>query len=136
MLRFELVQRDFVFDGSSRDIYVQSTSMLDWDACLEALLLSRFQTTYQRDGVTAPLPGSAIAVFSLVGSVSQTLTVDVDGIDLNCHFFSSTEIEFDFDPRCVADQHALDRLVEFLMLLVSATGKPAIVTPETCRPSR
>jgi hypothetical protein len=26
--------------------------------------------------------------------------------------------------------------VEFLMLLVSATGKPAIVTPETCRPSR
>lgn len=130
MLRFDAVQADFEFDGSLRDIYVQNTSTLDWQACLEALKHSRFQLKYQRDGVVAPTPRDAIEAFSLVGLVSQLLTVYVDGLDLNCHFFSSTEIEFDFDPRCVRDQRALDGLIEFMTLIVEATGKPAIVTPE------
>lgn len=125
----------FEFDGALRDIYVSGASLEDWDAVLAALRSSRFPCTYQCDGEDAPVPRSVKELFDEVERRNRLLAIDVDGNRIHCFFFYPEEIEFDFEPLSVTDQRTLESLLEFLPLVVDATGKTAIVTPESMQSS-
>lgn len=68
--------------------------------------------------------------------------MDVSGIQLNCHFFTVVEIEFDLDPRKIVDPGKLDSVFDFMRGMANAVGKDVVLTLENhpqhvifrCRP--
>lgn len=48
-----------------------------------------------------------------------------------CHFFTTTEIEFDISPREVTSQAALDELLGFLRLVGDTLGRAVIMSYES-----
>ncbi|MBQ0933684.1 hypothetical protein [Ideonella alba] len=113
-------------DGSYRDVYVLGTSLSDWRELSK--LACEFPHTYQRDGVDRPLP-NASAVF---GDRAHThlLSIRVGNATVNCHYFASSEIELDVDPREVRSSEDHDAILLFVERLSAATGKPARITDE------
>jgi hypothetical protein len=131
MLAWHDVKREFVFDGSWRDIYVLDTSVEDWQAAFDALKSSTFfALEYWVDYEAVILPESVSVAFARAGEASPLLTVTAEGVQLSCHFFSESQIEFDLDPREILGQPQLDMLIRFMKVLARATSKPAIMTPE------
>lgn len=129
-LNWDDVREEFVFDGSWRDIYVLNTTLADWQRVLDAIHKAEHDCEYLVDGAPGVLPNDAALTFLTSKESRPLLSVKFGGVQANCHFFSVEEIEFDIDPREVADQPQLDILVEFMQLLANSTGKPAILTPE------
>jgi hypothetical protein len=56
----------------------------------------------------------------------------VSGVELHCHFFTTAEIEFDFDPRQVGEPQ-LRAVLEFMARLGDLTCKLVALTPENGR---
>ena len=56
----------------------------------------------------------------------------VGGIELACHFFTPSEIEFDFDPGGVGEGE-LGCLLTFMADLGDLVGKVVVMTPENGR---
>jgi hypothetical protein len=63
------------------------------------------------------------------------LNLDVQGIDLACHFFTDTEIEFDLLPQQVRDEATLSAVLGFMTEIGSLLGKTVILTPENWQKS-
>jgi hypothetical protein len=118
----------FYVDGSLRDIYVQDTTVDDWDLFLEAV--SCLQTATFVDGDPYPLPTQASEIFERSGETSFLLKIILGQVKMNCHFFTKEEIELDIDPSEVTAQAELDAIVEVLAIVGSALGKDVILTDE------
>lgn len=130
-LAWQTVKQEFAFDGSLRDLYVFDTDLQDWQHVFDRLRQDHYELVYHRDGTTAELPAAAADAFPAPDENVRMLWVKFAGIQANCHFFWSQDIEFDIDPREVVGQVQLDALLAFLQLLADATGKPAVLTPES-----
>lgn len=120
----------FAWDGSLIDIYVLDTTLGDWQCLLDFLLASPYDLRYSRDGAAEPLPDRVEAIFAQRSVANVSLSIDESQLSLNCHFFTSDEIEFDLDPRAIDGQPRLDRMLDFMRALGSTLGKEAILTPE------
>ncbi len=121
----------FAWDGNWLDIYVFDTTMSDWQRLLDALRASSYELRYSVDGETeAQIPGLVEAIFARRSEASVTLSIDARQLWLNCHFFIADAIEFDLGPRVIDGQPRLDRLVQFIDLLLGALGKEVLLTPE------
>jgi hypothetical protein len=132
MLRWETIKSEFAWEGSLRDIYVLATSLSDWQAAWQLLRGGGFDATCTADGVTIPLPQNVGQIFAAQREPLFLVTVLLAGVDLNCHFFTEEEIEFDLDPRTVTGQLQLNALVSFMTELAVATGKAVLMTHENC----
>jgi hypothetical protein len=132
---------EFVGDGSLCDVYVLKGGIEGWDALLR--LAKTRHARFSLDGMAAPLPDAARAVFTEEGRLGALFLLDWKGIELAAHFFDEGDVELDFVPNIVRGQEALDALCSFLRALAEATGKDVIVTPENlpsspilrCRPT-
>jgi hypothetical protein len=51
------------------------------------------------------------------------LAFDIGGIQVACHFFIESEIEFDLWPREVDSQEQLDKLLQFICLIGDTVRK-------------
>ena len=129
------VRQDFESDGSLRDIYVLETRTSDWQRLLDHLRSSGRALRFSVDGLEQPLPTSASAVLALRAQSSPVLNLDVQGIDLACHFFTDTEIEFDLLPQQVRDEATLSAVLGFMTEIGSLLGKTVILTPENWQKS-
>jgi hypothetical protein len=129
-MRWDTVAAEFEFDGSWRDICVLETSIVNWQASLDAIRASTLEFTYRVAGVATDLPTSARAAFPEPGFSDRLLEVRTSGVILNCHFFEENEVEFDLDPREVKSQRELDAVLLFMSLLAEACRKPVSLTPE------
>jgi hypothetical protein len=131
-IAWESVQHEFSFDdGSWRDIYVAGVGYQDWQRVFDRLRHENYELVYHRDGEVVEFPTAAIDAFPAHDDPLSMLWVKFAGIQANCHFFTPDEIEFDIDPREIQGQGQLDALFAFLQLLADATGKPAVLTPES-----
>lgn len=65
---------------------------------------------------------------------SPLLNFDVGSIDVACHFFETTQIEFDILPSQIACQSDLNELLGFLAFVGDVVRDVVILTPEN-RPS-
>ncbi len=130
MIDWNLVSKSFVDDGSLRDIYVQNTSINDWDALLSGLKNYQPQLKIEWDNQFGQWPDNASVIFDESNEFVTTMKIDASGILINCHFFSKEEIEFDIDPKDVTEQSDLDALCEFMRMVGKVVEKPAILTPE------
>ena len=124
------VSDELSWDGSLRDLYVFETSESDWDTFLAALSSWPYETSFLVDGEPAELPQSASAAFEIRQRAAPILRVNVSGITVCAHFFTSDELELDIDPRAVSDSERLSALSEFICRLGQALGRPVVLTHE------
>lgn len=113
-------------DGSLRDIYVENTMSGDWFLFLEHA--RAWDGAYTFQGKPAAWP-SVEAIFESRNR-SHLLVVPIHGVNLHCHFFVSSEIEMDIDPRQVKLPEQHDAVLGFVKSLACKLNKPIAVTPE------
>ena len=124
------VLADFKRDGALRDIYVQGTSLDDWQAVIDLLRPRVPPGAFTIDGDPAELPVDVSVLFSgQPDAPAYCLGVPMGEATLNCHFFCVEEIEFDLDPGEMAAEQ-LDPLIAFLRLLGTTCGKAVILSME------
>lgn len=135
-MEWSKLQSEFEWDGSLRDIYILNTTLADWRSAISALSESGLPLSFKTQGAVSPLPtdvSDVSDVSDVFDSGDGLLSINLDGMLLNCHFFSADEIEFDLDPREVTPADRARALVGFMELLGNATGKPVILTHENAR---
>jgi hypothetical protein len=130
MLAWDDLKAEFAWEGSWRDICVTDTSIADWRAALGMIYATGFSLKFTIDGAESTPPDDALEIFGQPREMSFLLAAFVGGVQLNCHFFAETEIEFDLDPREVIGQSELDAVITFMRKLAGSTQKCALKTPE------
>jgi len=130
MLKWDTVKSEFAWEGSWRDICVRDTGLREWGAATKAVRAAGIREQFMVDGVTARMPDDVARVFEKRSETGALWTLFVTGVQLNCHFFDPSEIEFDLDPREVTGQAQLDGIIGFMLLLSEATISPTLLTPE------
>lgn len=123
-------KNEFKPDGSLRDIYIPHTTLEDWESFYKFLLRRDQSFQYSRsDNQKVSLPSTAAEVFQDTRCV-HTLSIDIGGVFLNCHFFTVKQIELDFDPEYVNSQARLDVVLNFMREAGRLLEKEVLLTPE------
>lgn len=125
---WEKIAPDFARDGSWRDIYVLNTSEADWQAIWDILFKWNPPAIFKAAGKIESMP--LRVEMALDSELASSLSFYVGPIQLACHFFGASEIEFDFDPRQVSGMAEAEQLGRFMRLIGNATGKQVILTQE------
>ena len=127
---WRIVAEDLKPDGALRDIYVHHTTLADWQVALDHVRERYAPLAFTVDGDPADLPRPVADIFPIGDRAVASLSFDVGGIDVACHFFTEEQIEFDLRPEEVTGPERLAVLVSFLRELSTAVGKPAVLTME------
>lgn len=125
-------------DGALRDIYVQDVEIEDWK-----ILINYLNTNH-------------IVKYGLVGENKEINKIDleyliyylndetgelevkivsiiIDDIIINLHFFSIDEIEFDIDPKEIYSFDNYKKILDFMNKVSEILNKPLILTGENQR---
>ncbi len=133
MTESSLIYRDiFYMDGSLRDIYVLGTSEQDWQTLLSFLRTSSYPLEFLVGGEYQPLPEQVGDIFVLKREVGVTLRIDREHLEINCHFFTREEIEFDLDPKDFQNDQQVSHLLTFMRAIGRLLNKTVVLTPENC----
>ncbi len=127
-MKWQDCAKAFNVDGSLRDIYVQDTTVVDWEVFLGAV--STMTTNLFVDGEPLPLPTEVKEIYRDNEKKSFLLEIHLGQVTVNCHFFTKDEIELDIDPAQVTTQTELDSIVAFLAVVGRALGKDVMLTDE------
>lgn len=130
-----LVQGEMEPDGSLRDIYILESSLTDWK-----YFLSSLKAELKEIGFRINEEEINVDDLNLDDHFSgnhewmlPTLRVVKDNVQLNCHFFTDIEMEFDFDPKEITGIGKMNVILEFMKRLSHSVGKDSILTPENAR---
>ena len=120
----------FEWDGSWRDIYILNTSSRDWDAVLAELKNESYNAKFflggeQQEHILSSYDSLKKSPNKPIGMLS----VDIEGVQYNAHFFTDEELEFDIDPRQVTETN-FPQVCDFLVMLSRITGKECLLTDE------
>ena len=125
-------EEDFVPDGSVRDIYVRHVSADDWESAYR-WLVGKYPHAFTRDGIQIDPPPSVESIWQHRAVASNRLTLDVGGIDVNCHFFQSDDLELDLRPEEVATEERFTSLSGLMEGLGRLVGKSVVLTYQNGR---
>jgi hypothetical protein len=116
-------------DGSLRDIYIQNTSIEDWGKLID-LLNSKYNLKYflenkiDKDEVFKYLEDET-------GEVEcSTVSIEIENIKINCHFFLIEQIEFDIDPSEIKTKSDFEKVLSFMKSISSTLKKQITLTGE------
>ena len=116
-------------DGSLRDIYIQNTSIEDWGKLID-LLNSEYSLKYfsenkiDKDQVFKYLEDET-------GEVEcSTVSIEIENIKINCHFFLIEQIELDIDPREIKTASDFEKVLSFMKSISSTLKKQITLTGE------
>lgn len=116
-------------DGSLRDIYIQNTSIEDWGKLID-LLNSAYNLKYfseskiNKDEVLKFLKDET-------GEVERgTVSIEIENIKINCHFFLIEQIEFDIEPSEIKTKSDFEKVLSFMSLISSTLKKQITLTGE------
>jgi hypothetical protein len=123
-------RNDFVFDGALIDILVLDADEVAWESFLTSLKSGPFEIACYRDGEQITTPESVAWVMKEREQASLMLSVLVDGLTANCHFFGGSEIELDIDPQDVANEAAFEAVLKLMRFVAHATALVVVATPE------
>ena len=117
-------------DGSLRDIYILNASVQDWDSILRlARASSQWDASFSYDGPDLLFPQQYAEITALPQDACATLVWKIYGLDLYCHFWLDTEIEFHFDPAQLNDVN-FGSLQDWLRLVGKTLRRDVLVTQE------
>ncbi|WP_459926289.1 hypothetical protein [Flavobacterium covae] len=116
-------------DGSLRDIYIQNTSIEDWGKLID-LLNSEYNLKYfseskiDKDEVLKYLKDET-------GELEcRTVSIEIENIKINCHFFLIEQIEFDIEPSEIKTKSDFEKVLSFMSLISSTLKKQITLTGE------
>jgi hypothetical protein len=123
--------------GSLLDAYVSAATLDDWQLAVATILSLGWPSDYFEDGEPIPMPPDVRQIFFRRSDVGSTWQIrPAEQLRINCHFFASDEIEFDFDPREIRTQEHLDFVCSFISVVGRALRKSFAVGIEGHPPDR
>lgn len=127
-------QEIFEPDGSLVDLYVLDISPEDWQQLLNELqpeVLPYKFWDFEMDDEPRRLSQRIETIFARGDEASGCLlTLDPEGLRLNCHFFTTEEIEFDLVPQDIQSEDLAARLADFIRRVSALLGKPVLLCCE------
>jgi hypothetical protein len=122
---------DLDLNGSLPDLRVPNTSLEDWQAVLDLVSTSGWQSHYSEGEVTMALPQAQLVLSRPVDAEAPTLRVwPAPGMLAIFRFYSVEEIDFDMDLRELQGQEELDVFCGFLRAIGRRLGKTVLMDPE------
>lgn len=129
----EIKNRIYHWDGSWRDIYVRETDHSDWHKWVNFVNSNHKIDWY--NGISQSdenkIDFNVILDFwNGNQDLCSTAKIFIDNIQVNAHFFDTTEIENDIDPREFQSMEDHNKLIHYMSQLSIILNKPVILTPE------
>ena len=120
---------DFAFDGALVDLIVPGTGPAEWEAFWATLRSGPFELRAFRDSEPIPLPDSAAWVFAEREVASVVVSVMVDTVTANCHFFGG-DFEIDIDPREVVGEPQFESVLALMRFVAATVRLPVLAVCE------
>lgn len=125
----------FKTDGSLRDIYIKNTKIEDWKILINYLNINHI-VQYGPSGENKE-PNKIDLEYVIhyfndeTGELeTKIVSIIVDDIIINLHFFSVDEIELDIDPKEIYSFDNYRKILDFMIQLSELLDKPVILTGE------
>ena len=125
----------FEIDGALRDIYVQEVSISDWEKLID-LLNEKYSVKYVITGEERNLnqiDTEHVLKFLTdeTGEMdSPFVSIDIGGIQINCHFFLTDQIEFDLNPKQINSIEDFDKVKKFMETVSQSLSNQVTLTGE------
>lgn len=135
-MNWEIVKKDFEFDGSLIDIYISETTLNDWLKIINYLKNSpeyRIELSVDylyNNSKEITLEDNIKELINERDNYNSCLKIYREKIQINNHFYAIDEIEFDIDPREINNQQSLNIILDFINNLGKITKKEIFLTPE------
>ena len=129
----EIKQQIYFYDGSLRDVIIKDTTASDWEKWIN-FVNENCKVDWLNGKTVKNEPKIKFDIvnefFEGNEDYSSSANILLDKILMNVHFFKSTEIKFDIDPR---DFHTITQHEQFMELLggmAKAINKSVLITGE------
>jgi hypothetical protein len=132
-LTWETVAPNFAPDGALRDLYVADTTRGDWQCAIDFVHEHCTDIVYTRDSEPERLPANVDEAFATRPDATASLAFRFGPVHFVTHFFVEEELEFDFWPKDIQEQHEFDSLLQFIRQLGDLLAKPVGVSFESSR---
>jgi len=122
--------------GTSRDIYVQETSIKDWENLID-LINSEFSVCYdlsEGQRIKRPIDKEYTLAYlndSTGEMESKSAAIALGNIELRTHFFCIDEIELDLNPEDINTTGDVEILLRFMQRVSQKLDKQVILTQES-----
>jgi hypothetical protein len=127
----EVLDKVFFNDGSLRDIYVVDVNLTDWQKFFNWICTSTWDIVFYKDGHVSVYEETYVAhFFEEKENHSILMSININDVLVNCHFFSEDEIEFDIDPNEVKSKSEANAVFEFMKNISKILDKESILTRE------
>jgi len=130
MYQWNEIKAELEPDGSLRDIYVLDTNISIWEKLLTEITLSKYVFKFTHGEIQLDIPSCFSSIKALQEVNPTILTILVNHIKINCHFFVESEIEMDICPSEVNSEGRFHSLIEFLEWLSRVTNSNVVLTHE------
>lgn len=130
----ELKDQIYYWDGSWRDLYILNTNKEDWIKWVKYVNQHYIVNWY--NGKTG-IEENQINYDVIKGYLERehdlcsSVKIFIDKIQINCHFFSESEIENDIDPREINSIEDHKKVLKYMTDLSIILNKEVILTPES-----
>lgn len=119
------------YQSGLRDIYIQETSLADWEQLIDFFNLSynlnfgeESANQIDKDYVINYLNGNTAE------NENKRLRIELDGVNIHCYFFLKEEIEFDIDPNDIMLFSDFEKLEDFMTAISKVLKKQVTLTGE------
>jgi hypothetical protein len=131
-MKYEKAKEFFYSDGSFRDIYAFNTTLEELDKFLNYVRPRLRKNSFSIGDKEVLLPESYKEILNEVAkrNTNSILRIPVGESELNCHFFDSSELELDLQPKDFQTEGEWVELNNFLRGLAEAMNKEIVMTPE------
>lgn len=125
-------------DGALRDIYVQNVEIEDWKILINYLNANHI-VKYGLLGENKEINNIDLEylIYYLNDETGELevkiVSIIIDDIIINLHFFSIDEIEFDIDPKEIYSFDNYKKILDFMNKVSKILNKPLILTGENQR---
>jgi len=116
-------------DGALRDIYVQEVSLRDWKN-LTDLINEKYTVIYEGEKKIAKQDVIEYLTDKTGEVECKTVSIELEKIQLNCHFFLEDEIEFDIDPKQINSLEDFELVEKFMIDLSKSLDNQITLTYE------
>ena len=117
----------FEKDGALRDIYVQNSTITDWEEVVE-LLNSEYKLTFgvYEENLTDKIDFEFVKTMFAdeTGELeTKSATIDLNGIVVKCYFFLENQIELDINPTEIKTELEFNKITDFMKSISSKLKK-------------
>lgn len=122
-------------DGTLRDIYVENVTIEDWKILIDYLNTNHIVKYGPSEDLKSTNKIDKDYLIQLLTGIRgemelKAVSIIIDNIIINTHFFTVDEIEFDIEPSEINTITDYEKLLNFMNDISQLLNKPLILTGE------